>query len=426
MLRSPRCTRTHHTRPPSLPVTLAVQPEALNASGLRRVVLVLSITEITSWGILYYAFAVLASSIVRDTGWSQVSVTAAFSASLIVSGVVGIVLGRRLDRFGPRWIMTTGSVLAVIAVLVIATAQNYAVFVTGWLIAGTAMAGVLYAPAFAALTHWGGQRRVPALTTLTLVAGLASTVFAPLTAGFETVTNWRTTYLILSLLLAAITIPMHWWGLNHPWHLEAPSKHETVRGNEARTLPFVALMLTATLSAFVVYAAVINLVPLLVERGLSTTEAAIGLGVGGIGQVTGRLGYARFAAAMTPVSRTVVVILAIGMTTAMLAVAPAVMSVLFVASALVGVARGIFTLVQATAISDRWGSTRFGHLNGILTAPVLLASAIAPFAGAALADATGGQREAFMLLAGLALVPAVTALATGTRRSRSGERMRTR
>ena len=131
MLRSPRCARTHHTRPPSLTVTLAVQPEALNASGLRRVVLVLSITEITSWGILYYAFAVLASSIVRDTGWSQVSVTAAFSASLIVSGVVGIVLGRRLDRFGPRWIMTTGSVLAVIAVLVIATAPNYAVFVTG-------------------------------------------------------------------------------------------------------------------------------------------------------------------------------------------------------------------------------------------------------------------------------------------------------
>lgn len=397
-------------------MSLAAQPEALDASGLRRVVLVLSVTEITSWGVLYYAFAVLSSSIVRETGWSHVSVAAAFSASLLVSGVVGIVLGRRLDRFGPRRIMTTGSVLAVAAVLVIAASQNYATFLVGWLIAGTAMAGVLYAPAFAALTHWGGPRRVQALTTLTLVAGLASTVFAPLTAALEAMSNWRDTYLILAILLATITIPLHWWGLNHPWYRETSSTDTSSDGGEARTLPFAALMVTATLAAFVVYAAVINLVPLFLERGLTTTEAALGLGVGGIGQVTGRLGYAKLAAATTPVSRTVVVILTIGLTTAMLAIAPPVLWILFVASALVGVSRGIFTLVQATAISDRWGSARFGHLNGILTAPVLLASAIAPFAGAALADARGGQREAFMLLAGLALVAAATALATGTQR----------
>ena len=141
MLRRTRGDRAHHHRSPYLPVSIAAEPGTLDASGLRRVVVVLSITEITSWGILYYAFAVLSSSIVRDTGWSQVSVTAAFSASLVVSGIVGIVLGRRLDRFGPRRIMTTGSVLAVIAVLVIAASQNYAMFVAGWLIAGAAAAG---------------------------------------------------------------------------------------------------------------------------------------------------------------------------------------------------------------------------------------------------------------------------------------------
>lgn len=417
MLRRTRGYRAHRHRPLDLAVSIAAQSGTLDASGLRRVVVVLSITEITSWGILYYAFAVLSSSIVRDTGWSQVSVTAAFSANLVVSGIAGIVLGRRLDRYGPRRIMTAGSVIAVLAVLVIAASQNYAMFVAGWLIAGTAAAGVLYAPAFAALTRWGGRRRVAALTTLTLVAGLASTVFAPLAAGLEALTNWRATYVILAVVLAAITIPLHWWGLDHPWHREPVVTHDSGGRTEARTLPFAALMLTATLSAFVVYAAVINLVPLLIERGLSTTEAAFGLAVGGIGQVAGRLGYARLAAVTTPVSRTVVIILAIGVTTAMLAVAPAILWILFVASALVGVARGIFTLIQATAISDRWGSARFGQLNGILTAPVLVASAIAPFAGAALADLAGGQREAFLWLAGLALVASATALATGTHRS---------
>jgi len=33
------------------------QPDALTGAGLRRVVAVLSVTQIISWGVLYYAFA---------------------------------------------------------------------------------------------------------------------------------------------------------------------------------------------------------------------------------------------------------------------------------------------------------------------------------------------------------------------------------
>lgn len=395
------------------------QPGTLDASGLRRVVLVLSVTEITSWGVLYYAFAVLSSSIVTDTGWSQVSVTAAFSASLVVSAVFGIVLGRRLDRFGPRRIMTTGSILATGALLIIASAPSFAVFVVGWLLAGVAMAGVLYAPAFAAITRWGGTRRVPALTTLTLVGGLASTVFAPLAAGLESLSNWRIAYVVLAVALAVLTVPLHWWGLNHPWPLAThhDDADPATRG-EVRTRPFVALLLTFTLAALVGSAVVVNMVPLLQERGLSATTAAFGLAIGGVGQVTGRLGYAKLTAMTSPVSRVVVVILALSTSTALLAIAPPVVWMLFVAAALVGVFRGIFTLIQATAVSDRWGSARFGYLSGILTAPGKFVSAVAPFAGAALADIAGSQQNAFMWLAVVGLVAAVIGLQTGTERSR--------
>ncbi|TXL62168.1 MFS transporter [Aeromicrobium terrae] len=401
-------------------MTTPTQPGSLDGPGLRRAVTTLCITEIVSWGILYYAFAVLSSDIVDDTGWSQTAVTAAFSLSLVVSGLVGIVVGRRLDRFGPRRIMTAGSVLGVAAVVVIGTAPTYPVFVLGWLVAGVAMAGTLYPPAFAALTRWAGAERVGALTTLTLVAGLASTVFAPLAAGLQAITDWRTAYLWLAVLLAGVTIPLHWWGLDHAWEPATEPTHEDkALAREVRSVPFIALMATATISAFVVYAAVVNLVPMFVERGLTTTEAAIGLGIGGIGQVAGRLGYARFSRATTSVSRLAITIVAVSLTTTLAAVAPAEVAILFAVSAAMGVARGIFTLIQATAVSDRWGIARFGHLNGVLTAPVLIASALAPFAGAALADGLGGQQEAFVALAVLALVAVLPALATGTSLSKS-------
>src|SRR3954470_12382610 len=103
---------------------MTAEPGALSRVGLLRVLAVLCVTEITSWGVLYYAFPVLAPGIAADTGWAIGTITAAFSLGLVVSALVGIPAGRWLDRFGPRRVMTTGSVLGVPAVLGIASASS--------------------------------------------------------------------------------------------------------------------------------------------------------------------------------------------------------------------------------------------------------------------------------------------------------------
>lgn len=399
----------------------STQPGALDDAGLRRVVWVLSLTETTSWGILYYAFPVLLSGIVADTGWSTTAAAAAFSSSLVVAAAVGVVVGRHIDRHGPRHVMSAGSLLAVVSVAVVASAPTYAVFFVGWLLIGVAMAGVLYAPAFAALTHWGGDRRVSALTTLTLVAGLASTVFAPLTAAINSLVDWRSTYVVLLVVLAAITLPAHWFGLRAPWPY-ADLPEPTIRraaddaGRVARTRAFVLLTVAFASVSFTLYAVLVNLVPLFLERGFTTAEAAVALGLGGVGQVMGRLGYAAFAARTGVTARTVIVLAAVAGTTALLAVLPGPLWLLTAVAMLVGVARGVDTLLQATAVSDRWGVAGFGRLNGLLTAPVMVSGAIAPFAGAALAEATGSHPAAFLLLALVAVGAATIAAFTGVER----------
>jgi MFS family permease len=397
---------------------MVTQPGALDAVGLRRVVAVLSVTQITSWGVLYYAFAALSSSISTDTGWSGVQVTGAFSLSQLVSAGMGIWVGRHIDRVGPRQVMTAGSLLTVPAVVAIAVAPNLVVFCLGWAVAGVAMAAVLYPPAFTALTRWGGDRRVGSLTTLTLVAGLASTVFAPVASGLDDRLGWRSTYLVLLAGLVLVTVPLHWWGLNHPWR-RTPEHHPSVGPAESakaptpdvsavvRSRPFILLTVAMALTALAVFAVVINLVPMLVEQGMTRNLAAVALGVGGVGQVAGRLGYARFAARTTVTVRTVVVVAAIAVATAALALAPSSPTPLILLGMLVGLARGIYTLIQATAITDRWGPASYGTLNGALTAPSLVAAAAAPFVGAALAHLLGSYAHAFLVLAGLAGVAAV-------------------
>jgi MFS family permease len=376
---------------------------SLTARELRRVLWTLCLTEIVSWGVLYYAFAVLGHQIAQDTGWSIQLLTALFSAALIVSGAVGIYAGRVIHRHGPRWVMTGGSVLATLALVVLATASTLPVFAVGWILAGVAMAGVLYAPAFAAITIWFGPDRVRALTAVTLVAGLASTVFAPLTAALSNDLSWRSTYLILALVLAVLTIAPHAIFLRPAWPTPDDVSNESESAPDRRSTPdgFWPLTIAYTAMSVCAYASIINLIPLLDERGYSSTQAAWALGIGGFGQVIGRLGYAGLARRMGLVPRTVGVFAVSAVSTAALAILPGPYAVVLVASLVAGYTRGLATLLGATAISDRWGTGNYARLNGVFSGPLMAAAAIAPFLGAGLALLPGGFALAFGVLAAI-------------------------
>ncbi|UGQ10463.1 MFS transporter [Yinghuangia sp. ASG 101] len=390
---------------------------------LRTVLAALCVTEITSWGILYYAFPVLAPAIKDDTGWSAPATAAAFSAALVVAAIGGIPLGRLLDRHGPRTAMTAGSVLASAAVVGVALAPNLPCFAAAWLLAGVAMSAVLYQPAFAALTRWYGPRHLAALTTVTLVAGLASTVFAPLTDFLAGHLSWRGVYLVLAAVLAVVTIPLHAFALRRPWPpAPAPTRHEHASADTRsviRSRPFILLVAALTTASFAMFAVLINLVPLLTERGATSTTAAWALGLGGAGQVAGRLGYAALVRSTTVRTRTFTVLAALAATTIALTLIPGPVWLLVTVAVLAGTARGIATLVQATAVTERWGPSMYGTLSGILAAPVTAAGAIAPFAGAALAGPLGGYPHMFAALAAVAALGALLALGSIPRHDRA-------
>ncbi|GAA0682772.1 MFS transporter [Streptomyces thermocarboxydus] len=377
----------------------------------------LCVTQIVSWGILYYAFPVLNPQITAATGWPVQVTTAAFSLALVVSALAGIRVGRILDRRGPRAVMTIGSTLGVISLTTVSAAPDLAVFTAGWMLAGLAMAATFYQPAFAALTRWWAPDHVRALTVVTLAGGLASTVFAPLTAALADHLSWRHTYLVLAGVLAAVTIPVHALALGAPWP-HAPAAAASRAGEAAaeigRSRPFLLLAAAFTLSAFAMYAVVVALVPLLLERGYTAGQAAWVLGIGGAGQTLGRTLYAALARRTTATARTTILIALGGLSTAAFAVVPGPYALLIAVSVAAGMVRGNLTLLQATAVTDRWGATHYGRLSGLLAAPATTAAALAPFAGAALTAPLGGYGPLFLLLAAVSMAAALTAPWTST------------
>ncbi|HEY7358783.1 MAG TPA: MFS transporter, partial [Ktedonobacterales bacterium] len=168
-----------------------------------------SVTEMTSWGVLYYAFTVFVKPMQAALGWSTTALTGAFSLALLCSAVVALPVARWIDRHGTRWLMTAGSCAAALLVLAWAVVANLALFYLIWVGIGVVMAAVLYDPAFALVAVWFRRQRSRAITILTFIAGFASVIFVPLAAWLVQAQGWRGALVTLAALLALLTIPAH-------------------------------------------------------------------------------------------------------------------------------------------------------------------------------------------------------------------------
>lgn len=371
------------------------------------------ITQTTSWGLLYYSLPVAVVPIAQDTGWSAAAITAAFSAGLIVSAVVGIWVGRLLDQRGPRRLMVTGSLVGVAALLLVAGAPNLPVFVAAWLVAGLAQAAVFYQPAFVVLTRWYGPARVRALTTLTLVAGFASPIYAPLTALFIESVGWRSAYVVLAAALGVVTIPLHWFFLNADWSVPVPVQPRQTVTRDVRVTTrsgrFIMLQVAVASATLALFAVTFNLIPLLLERGLDYRTAVLAFSLIGVGQVIGRLFFAVLPGKANPVRRAVLLLAAGASSLWLLGLLPGPAFALIAVTVLAGAVRGCVTLLQATAVADRWGTANFGAVQGVFVAPVTAVGALAPAAGPLLAALLGGYPAMALAMAGVATLGVLAA-----------------
>src|SRR5215475_2371077 len=166
----------------------------------------LSVTETITWGILYYAFGVLLAPMERDMGWSRAQSTAAFSIALLLAAAGAVPAGRLVDRGRARVMMTLGSCAGTLLLVLWARVESLHALYLVWAGIGLTMATVLYEPAFAVLAKWFVHDRERGFTILTLAAGLASTIFNPISSWLAGWVGWRHAVLLLAAFLGVTTI----------------------------------------------------------------------------------------------------------------------------------------------------------------------------------------------------------------------------
>jgi len=371
-------------RQPHAPTDQVTAPELSRAPmRLRWVVPVLGIAQIISWGSLYYPIAVLAAAIRRDLGIGDIAVFGSFTIGLFVSGLAAPGAGRLVDTRGGRFTLAGGSAIGALALAVLALAQGPATLTAGFALAGLAMAGCLYDPAFATLHGISGPSYRKAVTALTLFGGFASTVFWPLSQFLLDTYGWRATFGVYAGLNLVLCVPMHLWVLPRgPGTTPhgATTSETSVAPRPASTAVFVWLATALALASFLSSALSAHVIGLLTSSGLTARDAVLVSSLIGPMQVAGRVAEFAFGAHLRPLT---VGTLAFGLFAVALLLLTQVHGLWIAAlwfAAMYGWSNGVMTIVRGTVPGELFGHRQFGALLGRLARPQFVAKAIAPLA----------------------------------------------
>ena len=367
----------------------------------------LAVGQVISWGVLYYSPLVALSAIARVEGWSLVSLTAVLSIGLLVAAVVGIPVGRLLDTLPPRRILVAGATLGVSGTVALSASTELVWFALSMVVIGLGQSALLYQAAFTVATHRYRRSLDFSLTVITIAGGLSSAIFAPAVIWLVSEIGWRATFLVLATVMAVL-IPIFavWLPGDRPCPDSAESADSPDQlgvSDTVRSGRFVRLGIVLLVTTVAIFSVTFLAIPLSEEKGLDQAQAAWLFAAIGFGQVFGRVGFLFLRLERAPRLLLASVSLGSGLSILGFVAAGNAWVALVGIALLIGALRGAHTLVQATAVSLRWGRVHYGALNGVLAAPLSVALALAPAIGGQLAEALSSFSSMAVVMA-LALI----------------------
>lgn len=334
----------------------------------------LGITQTLAWASTYYLTAVFTDAVSAGLHLSRTWFYGGVSAALLLSGLLGPLAGRTIDRYGGRTVLTGASLVFAAGLTLLSMAAGPLTLVAAWLVIGAAMGFGLYEAAFATVTGLYGRDARNAITGITLFAGFASTVGWPLSTALIGHFGWRGALLCWAALHMLVGLPLNRFLVPQ----SPPPAPSAAAAPRPAGVPWTMIVLAAVFGAtwFVSTALAAHLPRLLEAMGATPTQAIAAGALVGPAQVAARIGEfsllrhaapmipARLAAALHPAGAVV------------LAVAGAPAAIPFVL--LHGAGNGMLTIARGTLPLALFGPGGYGLRTGLLAAPARILQGAAP------------------------------------------------
>ena len=383
-------------------------------SGRRSVVVsTLGITQTLAWGSTYYLTAIFADPVSAALHLSRDWFFGIFSAALLLSGLLGPLAGRMIDRHGGRDVLVATNLAFAAGLLLLSLASNLAGLAAAWAILGIGMGFGLYEAAFATAAGLYGREARNAITGITLFAGFASTIGWPTSALFIHHFGWRGACVAWAVLHLLVGLPLNRFLVPKA----APHAPEHAQAQDTPSgVPWTVVVLACVFGAtwFVATALAAHLPRLLQAMGATPTDAIAAAALVGPAQVGARLIEFGLLRRLSPMisARIATALHPIG--AVLLATFGPVAAIPFVL--LHGAGNGMMTIARGTLPLALFGPSGYGLRTGLLSAPARILQGGAPLLFGLVLD-RDGPRAALLLTGSLMAVSlfALMALAPSQR-----------
>src|ERR1700723_970912 len=263
-----------------------------------RVALAACLGVMGGFGSLFvYTFTVFVKPLGTEFGWNRESVSLGFPIAAMTVGLSSPLIGRLIDRVGPRRVilpcMTVfGCGVASLALVRFGLWQFYATcFVIG--VVGNGAAHLAYARS---ISTWFERRLGVALAFVMVGAGLGAMILPVIAQAVVTRSGWRAAYLTLGITALLLGLPLSWLYIRDRGTTKTQAKEVTQTPHSGltwqqgiRTLAFWIIVAVLFVSSISMNGAITHLSALLTDRGLTAGNAALCASILGGSSLLGRI-----------------------------------------------------------------------------------------------------------------------------------------
>lgn len=375
-----------------------------------------------SIGASAYSFGAFVSPLEREFHWSRTQINASLSFSAVAL-VISPLVGRLLDRYGSRRVMTISLVILAVSYLL----RPYMTHLWHWyalsVLLGIGFPGATILPAGRLVALWfpNTTGRMMGLTFVgNNVGGLA---LAPLSGALVSSVSWQAGFQVLGLLfclgaLAALlivreepkalnkmTIQKNSTVVNGTLSVMNNPEKFSVR-KVLRARQFYLLASGLVLASFTYSAVLPQIVPHLENEKISLGKASLLLslmsGFGAVGKVT--FGYlaeritARYAVVLSVALQALGLIILINCVYSPL---------LWLFLPVFGISFGGLGTLIPLIVHETYGVRQYGKMMGLIELPMTVPSVIGPLMVGSIVDITHSYNGAFLLVIGLFILSIV-------------------
>ena len=246
-----------------------------------------------------FSLPVFLRPIAEDTGWSVTGVSGAMTIGFLAMAFASMVWGSLSDRWGPRAIVLTGSVILAAALVLVSFSASLIQFQLLFGLIVGASAAAVFAPMMACVTGWFDTQRNLAVSLVSAGMGMAPMTMSPLAAWLVSTYNWRISFLVLAAIAAVVMIPVSFL-VRRPPALEAmkaagasgaaPAMSMTVK-QAVRSPQFIILLLTNFLCCATHSGPIFHTVSYAISCGIPMIAAVSIYSVEGLAGLGGRVAF---------------------------------------------------------------------------------------------------------------------------------------